>query len=44
MFAGSRGITWRNGERSYLEYLSSGEKRAGWADFEISPSQVFLRV
>lgn len=28
----------------YLEYLSSGEKRAGCADFVTSPSATFCRV
>lgn len=31
-------------ERAYLEYLSSGEKRAGWADLVTSPWLTFLRV
>ena len=31
-------------EEAYLEYLSSGEKRAGWADLVTSPWLTFLRV
>ncbi len=34
--------SWR--PRPYLEYLSSGEKRAGWADLVTSPAWTFLRV
>jgi len=30
--------------KAYLEYLSSGEKRAGWADLVTSPWLTFLRV
>jgi hypothetical protein len=29
---------------THLEYLSSGEKRAGWADLVTSPFRTFLRV
>ena len=30
--------------KSHLEYLSSGEKRAGWALLVTSPAAIFLIV
>jgi hypothetical protein len=38
--------SWRDQDESfsYLEYLSSGEKRAGWADFVTSAPLTFFKV